>query len=238
MLVNIYMFFNISSHSQQNLDNQLTLEFRKMIQADYLARYDSLAPLFKAHLQKSLSTSAAFATPFDSLSNEMLIIQSEDKNLRIFSWDEISGGTWHDMAAFVQYKTKTGHIKVSQLDTDREGELSQYTDVIVNKIHQVVMNDQIHYLTIGWGTHGAGNHHMIARIFKIDGENLIRCASCFSTNEDLVIEAPRSIKIGLVFNSTNNEITYNEFKMNEDSGFNELTGKLVVLKLKNGKFGK
>jgi len=46
-------------------------------------------------LEKTLANSASVAYPFEKLGEKIKILTSKDKKLRIFSWDELNGGTWH-----------------------------------------------------------------------------------------------------------------------------------------------
>jgi len=224
------------------LDMSLTSDFRKMISKAFghgyenYEEFDSLQKSFKGRILSDLATKTSFDCKLDSLNTEIRIIQSEDKLLRVFSWDELSGGTWHDMASFAQFKTTTGNIHVRQLDTEREVELSTHTDVVINKIHQIKIGHKTHYLLIGWGTHGAGHHHMTAQIFSIVDEKLVKCTTCFESGEDLVVESARSYPPKITYNPATGEITHNEFVEGENSGFLEPTGKVITLKLKNGKF--
>jgi len=222
----------------QKLDLELTRDFRHMQSEafnDNWEHFDSLVHAFKKRLKKELATGVGLDCRFDSLSKAMNIIQSKDHLLRIFSWDELSGGTWHDMASFAQYITSTGAIGARQLDTDREVELSEYTDVAISKIYMVILKNKTHYLTIGYGTHGAGHHHKTAQIFSIEEKKLVKCKDCFETGEDLVVESARSYESGLKYDPDTKQISYNEFTEGE-GGFLEPTGKIITMKIENDKF--
>lgn len=231
---------NAQQSASQKLDMSLTQDFRKMQSAAFANNweyFDSLIHSFKKRLKKELASGVGLDCKFDSLSTEMRIVQSEDKLLRIFSWDELSGGTWHDMAAFAQYKTSSGAIGSKQLDSNREMELSQYSDIIISKIHLVKMRDKIFYLTIGWGTHGAGHHHMMAQIFSIDGNKLVKCVDCFDSGKDLVVVSGRAYDPDLKYDPVSKRISYNEFKEDEGNWMMP-TGKTITLKIVNGMFKK
>jgi hypothetical protein len=227
---------SIPSYTQTEFkkpDLELTGEFRKMTgQAfgDNYDLFDSLIHSFKDRIKKDLATPSSFTNPYDSLSSEILILQSDDHLLRIFSWDELSGGTWHDMAAFAQFKTASGSIGVQQLDTDREMEMSTYTDVLIREIHQVTIKNKTHYLLIGDGTHGAGHHHTTAQIFSIERDKLVKCKDCFESGEELVVESARIYKTGLKYDPASGKLSYTEFKEDE-GGFKSPTGKVITLKL-------
>lgn len=224
-------------NEMQNLDFKLTQEFDKMMNADYENRYDSLAPRFKNHLKESLSNAQNFNLPLDSLSARIKIVKSEDANLIFYSWDEKTGGTWHDMTVFAQFKLNNGDVKIIQMDGN-EGMAGEFIDVIIYEIHEIKVEAKPHYLTIGWGTYGSGHHHAVAQIFRIEENNLKNCKNCFERNENLVIMAPRSSEINLMFHPKNKKLTHNEFLLNEDTGFYKPTGNIATWELKEGKFKK
>lgn len=225
------------SYSQQNeYEAKLTSAYEQMMNADYSTRYDSLAPSFKNTLKKVLLQSEAIGNPFDSISTKLKIVQSIDGKLRTFSWDEMTGGSWHDMEAIAQYVTPNKQVRVKQLDTDKEMELGGYTDAIIYKIHDIEINDITHYLTFGYGTHGSGNHHEIVQIFRIEENDLVKYNSCFAGMEELVIEASRGDKIDLLYDSTKHKISYNKFIANEETGRFYPTGEKFIWKLINGEF--
>jgi hypothetical protein len=115
--------------------------------------------------------------------------------------------------------------------------LGGYTDVIIQKIHVVKTNDQTFYLTIGYGTHGAGHHHQTAQIFSIEGKKLVKCKDCFESGEDLVVVSGRAFDPGIKYNSSRKEISYNEFKEDEGNWMMP-TGKIIRLKIQNNQFCK
>lgn len=224
--------------NKREIDEQLTDQYNEMINADFSVRYDSLAPLFKSQLDSVLALPASFTIPFDSLRTRIKITESNDNNLRIFSWDEKSGGNWHDMTSIAQFKTATGKIDTKQLNSGNEAETGEYTDVVILKIHEIIIDHKKYYLTIGYGTHGSGHHHMLGQIFNISNNELIKCESCFDGFGDLVIEAPRSEKINLAYDSDKKELSYNEFQFEDSSGFYRPTGKIMSWKLIDGVFKK
>jgi hypothetical protein len=220
----------------RKLDIELTAHFRTMMRAGYEARVDSLAPRFEERLLRVLATPESYHCAFDSLGSVMKIVRSADKRVRVFSWDEKAGGTWHDMAAFAHYRTDKGPMAVCRLDTGDEPLTGAFTDAIVYAIHQVSIDETTLYLTLGWGTHGAGHHHGIARLFRVAGERLIECDSCFQAGTHLVVQAPRSHRIDLAFDTATAIIAHNEFVLDGRSGFYRPTGRVVKLSLENGLF--
>ena len=221
----------------QKAEYELILEFQNYWNSDYEIRFDSLRPKLKIQIENILSNSNSFEYPFDSLSKYVTIIQSNDNKVRIFSWDELTGGTWHDMAVIVQFKTSNQEIKTQWIDSDISEEATGKTDAIQYEIYDVEINKQSHYLCFGWGTYGSGHHHNSILIFSIENDSLKVCSNCIEKDYS-VIQAPRSKKINLKYDKTEKVISFNEFKYDDEIGFYMPTGKRVKLKLKNGKYEK
>ncbi len=232
------VFYGQQTNSQK-LDLDLTRDFNEMIGAwgDSWNHFDSLIQAFKKRIKKDLVTQTAFNSRFDSLSKEMHINRSKDKLLRIFSWDERSGGTWHVMCSFAQFKTESGSIRTKELGTGREMELGQYTDVIIQHIYDITIKNKTHYLTIGWGTHGAGHHHSTAQVFSIEGEKLVKCKNCFEGRSDLVVVSGRSFNPTIKYDPLTQQLMYNEF-FEDEGNYMTPTGKVIVLNLHDDQFKK
>ncbi len=207
-------------------DLRLTKRFEEMISSEAFLRYDSLAPAFKKYLTEVLNSEPAFKFPFDSLRTKLNLVETEDGKVRIFSWDEKSGGTYHDMAAVVQYESADGDIEVQELDS---GDVESFDEVVIHEDYQLSVDGEMCYLTIGWGTYGGGHQHISAQIYRIHNSSFIRTAN-------LLVEAPRREKINLIYDKEKREIKHNEFVRNMDIGFYEPTGNTVTWKVSNGTF--
>jgi len=166
----------------------------------------------------------------------LTIIISADKKIKFYSWDDLTGGTWHHINCIAQFESYSGKIIVQQLNSENEAGAGEFTDSKVFEVNEITINKSTFYLTFAWGTHGDGNQHDIIQIFKIAGDSIVKCKSCFANNNDLAIEYPRNEKSNLTFNPETNEISYTEFKFDADEGFFKRTGQVVTLKLINGIF--
>ena len=221
----------------QKAESELISEYQNYRNSDYDIRFDSLRAKLKIQIENILCDYNSFDYPFDSLSNYVKIIKSNDNKVRMFSWDELTGGTWHDMAVIIQYKISNRKIKTQWIDSDISEEPAGITDDILYKIYDVDINKHPHYLCFGWGTYGAGHHHNSILIFSIENDSLKVCSDCIEKNYS-IIKAPRSKKIDMKFDKVENIISFNEFEYNDESGFYIPTGKRVKLKLKTGKYRK
>lgn len=221
----------------QKAEKDLIVKFQNYENSDENFRFDSLRAELKTHIASILSSSNSFEYPFDSLSNYVTIIKSNDNKLRIFSWDELTGGSWHDMAVIVQYKTSNQGVKIQWIDSDISEEAKGYTDAIQFEVHDVEINKKPHYLCFGWGTYGSGHHHNTILIFSLENDSLKVCQDCIE-NDYAVIQAPRSEKIHLEYNAMKKVISFNEFIIDHEIGFFYPTGRRLNLKLRNGKYEK
>ena len=217
------------------LEAELSNHFEEYDHASIAFRYDSLSPILKKKIEQLLSEAESFHYPFEKLGKHLNIIHSRDNRLRIFSWDERTGGSMHDMAAIVQYQTASKQIKTYWLDSPSIGKEGARFNEVYFEIHNLQINGQLYYLCFGWGTYGSGNHHNTILIFSLEEEQLQLCDACIDRNYQLIM-APRMYKIELQFDENQQEISFNEFKEDEETGFFQSTGKRIRLKLKGNKF--
>lgn len=200
---------------------------------DFESRIDPAAN-FKRQFKSILKDASTFNYSFDSLSQRINIKKSKDGLIKTYSWDEYSGGTWHDMACYIQFKYDKDSIGLMQYDSDEEHRFSAFTDVIVYEINEIIIDNQTHYILFGWGTHGAGHKHCTVKIAKFQKNELVFCDSILGNSKELIVEAARTENLGLDFDSITNNIIHNEFW--NDHGFMRETGKTVTWELKNGKY--
>jgi len=219
---------------QRSVDSLLTINFVTMISAGQQLRNDSLAQEFKNQLQFQLIRPGNFNNPFVSRSKHITIKASADGNVRFYSWDDLTGGTWHNINCLAQYKSTEGKTFVQQLNSVHETETGEYTDSGIYEVNEIVTDKVKLYITFASGTHGSGHQHKTVQVFKLVNEELTKCKSCFSNNNDLVIEYPRSEKTDLTFNPKTKEIVYNDFKHDNNDGFYKPTGQTIKLKLIKG----
>ena len=239
LLIFILHFFLLQSYGQttsQSIDRTLTDIFKKLQESEYEMRYDSIAPLFKQQVKKYLSSPLTFENKLDSLETFVRVVRSPDKKIKFYSWDELTGGTWHEVNVFAQFRGSSNQVFCEQIDTDKEMEVGGFTDSEILEINEIKENGKTFYVTFGWGTHGNGNQHMIIQVFQIVGDNMIRCKAFNKEQAELVIEYPRTERLQLEFNKTNNSFSFNEFTEPGEEQFAQRTGKRKNLRFINGSF--
>jgi hypothetical protein len=77
--------------NSQTIDKTLTDIFKKLQESEYQIRYDSIAPLFKQQVIKYLSSPLTLDNKLENLETLITIVQSPDKKIKFYSWDELTG---------------------------------------------------------------------------------------------------------------------------------------------------
>lgn len=231
---------SIKEEAQLKKDVQLANIYEKFYQNrhDYSANFgesrDTILNRFKKTLLKTLENIESFNYPFDSLQKDVKIIKSDDNKLRLFSWDELNGGTWHIYKAAYQF-IEEGKVYSGFLPVDNEMYLEAVHYKIVSKIEDF-------YLVKAYGTHGAGNDHYVYRLLSFKDKKLIDCVKCFDGNNIFIFEKMRGYDAEPSFNIKTNTISYPELQPNikdgEETGFTEPSGKILKLEYIDGTFVK
>lgn len=223
----------ISQVSAKHIDQTLSESYRRLQNAEFKERF---APAFKNKFIEYLSSPAMFNNNLDSLETLIMIRQSPDRRIRFYSWDELTGGTWHEINSFVQYKGAGNKIMYTQLDTDKEAESGGFTDCEIYSVDEIKDGKQVYYLAFGWGSHGGGNQHQVIYLFKIEGNKLVKCKAFNQGETELILQYPRSGKLDLQFDKEKRSISFDEFKIREGELFAEKTGIRKSLQFSGGIF--
>ena len=238
IIISFSVFLANYSYSQvekiNDIDKKLIQIFRVLVASGNESYHDSLSQQFKNNLLNYLYLQLTFDNSLDSISKYITVKSSQDNEIKFYSWDEQFISPWHTINCYAQFKASDGKILVQSISGDSDE--VDFTDSKIYKVYDLSIDSTKCYLTFAWGTHGGGHQHQIIQVFKRVSDSLITCESCLNNCKDIVIEYPRSAKADINFNPLTQEISYNDFKLNEDSGFYEPTGKQVILKLKNGTF--
>ena len=165
--------------------------------------------------------------------NNIVVSNSFDSKLRIFSWDDLGGGSYHSYTNFIQVQSDSDNCLISQIDT------SEFSvEVGYYQIKQFLDNGRHFYLLVGYGTYGSGNHHWVVRVFEIKNDLFVECINCYPNANNLQIGSRRSQNIDLVIDEENNEISYKKYSYDNEMGFYSDKSDLIRLKLINGKLTK
>jgi len=172
------------------IENDFISEYQKVSDAAFsLENSGSGTSSIHPKLEKIVNTPGSFNYAFDSLSNYISIVQSTDCMLRIFSWDDLTGGTSRNMAAIAQYKTRTGDVKTQWLGINKE---------VIYEMHDILIKGKPHYLCFGSGTYGGGMQHKAIHVLYIEKDTVKINKDCIDERSS-IIYAPRNEKIELEF---------------------------------------
>ena len=238
-LIMLLFAFASNSYGQESesnfTDDYYSSNFEILYSVDTEMAY-CIAPIVEERLVSKLADTSSFYNPFKKLSEYVSIKTSSDSLVKTYSWDRISGGSWHDNASYLQFKTKSGKIKYKRLDSGNERETGEPTDVIIYDIHNIKIKDESYYLLLGWGTHGAGLHHSLARVYKIKDEEVVLCDSFFDGNKYIQVYTNRIFKIDLMYNSETKTLSHNHFEYDASAGFYKPKEDKKIWLLENDKF--
>ncbi|ADV51110.1 hypothetical protein Celal_3863 [Cellulophaga algicola DSM 14237] len=239
-------------HAQQSIDagaidNYLTSIYKKFSdnRHDYGGNYgearDTILIRFQNTLAETLRKESFLNVKYDSLSEYMRIIASEDDKLKIISWDEFNGGTWHVYNSMYQYKVNN-ELAVGFLTTKTDDQYS--TDHTEVYHYQIQLIDKDKYLAKAYGTHGSGKEFYVFRLLSFRDGVLKDCDSCFNGDDKFIYEISRGHdELIPQYNSETKEIAYHELEesyidgdLDSPSGFMKATGKILKLRYENGAF--
>jgi hypothetical protein len=232
-LIFIGLLCSLTSFSQtstlRKVDGDLVKAYKKIVSDDSDSRYQNSAPAFKRQLLNELKKPITLENSLDSLSKYITIVKSEDGKIKFYSWDDLTGGSSHNITCMAQFKAGNGSVMVQQLNGK-----DPYSDSHIYRVYQIDNALKTLYLTFGAGTYGNGHEHKIVQIFSIANDKLDKCNSCFTKKGDLIIVHARIEKAKLTFDPKTLQLSFNEFK--EHDGFLLSTGKTITLKFKDGSF--
>ncbi len=210
--------------SENYSDRILTLTFKVFKSAD-LELANHILPFLKERFKAELKDASSFTNPYDSLSKQITIKQSSDNLLRLYCWDERNNGCRWTSTTFAQFRTKSNEIKYINLeefspDYDENLHRADYDeDLYVVSLKRIEINNQPHYLIIGYGGH-CGNHiYQIARVFKISDNTLVKCESIFGNKDEIDVGTGRTGKIEMKYSTETKILSYNQYEFDEDIGF-------------------
>ena len=105
----LFLFFHSLLLFSQSIDQQLTTEYRRLIQTIFDdENHEGGMLAFKVEMIRQLGMPSAFENPFDSLAGEILVVNSPDGKIRFFSWDCLGGGVRHSNVCLAQF-LEAGH---------------------------------------------------------------------------------------------------------------------------------
>lgn len=195
----------------------------------------ALAIQFEKTLRTVLSNEESWNYAFPELRKYINIETSKDRKIRTFSWDTLTGGSWHALKSLIQFKSgikiHVVSIQDEPVDEEEEGN-DMFADAIIMGVYPFAKG----YLFEGYGTYGSGHHHKILTYFELVNEKLVRKTIFENDESTYVFKIPRRYKFDLKVDVNTGTITHSEFVMDDDNGFFKPTGKQVLLTFNGKKF--
>ncbi len=203
----------------QKIEAQFVSSFEAIIESDIMTRQDSLIPAFRNDLSGFLKNKETFNYPFEELGKYVKITQVPGVNFRIFGFDELTGGRFHEMCNIIQVKLPNDQTSVSFLNNSNSLSFGNYNDIIVYKIIDWGDEESNSFLLFGWGSNGTGKKFETVRMVEFDGANMIEKENIYFDgalyHNYIFTEAPRSGEIGLTAKPQDNTVSLTLFHETE-----------------------
>lgn len=165
------------------------------------------------------------------------VIHSPDRNIRAFSWDEQTGGTWHEFGNVVQFIGEDGRMRQVSLSLDRIEQLTQDT----------LPPHGTAYLFYDHGIAFGRLHGKSASWWQISG-NRLQEAKLFATQQPTHIisyeyephshtRLPEHFR-HFVYDSKKHSLSFPVVRNTQEYKFGELTTRRIVYRYQDGYFVK
>jgi hypothetical protein len=116
---------------------------------------------------------ATLSYPFKRLDSLCYVITSDDGNFRVYSWDELTGGTMHFYDKIYQWKA--GGKVFTKVPGGDEFDAGRFC----SEIFTVVLNNKTHYLTVDNGIFSTRESAQSVSAYTIEGNKLADTARVF-----------------------------------------------------------
>ncbi len=117
---------------------------------------------------------------FKNLSKDIHIVTSEDKMLRIYSWDTQEGGTMKFFDRIIQYKS--GDNVYTYSEVPQEGDSGAFTIAI----HSIEIQNKKYYLVVDYAIGSTKDHAQSVQAYTIDKGKLNNQVKIFKTSKELL----------------------------------------------------
>ncbi|MCB9233104.1 MAG: hypothetical protein H6581_15715 [Bacteroidia bacterium] len=154
------------------------------------------------------------------------VVLSTAGNLRVWSYDDLGGGSFHSYVNYLQYQTPEGAGLTFRLDTLEE-------DHQVGYYRAEQRGDQ--FLLFGYGTYGGGTQHFVIRLFEYKDGQIRECFAGYPDGKPIFIGSNRSQKVDLLYHPRWHSITWIHFPYDDDKGFYGMHGRAKTLVWKKGR---
>lgn len=152
----------------ENIDKELTALYDSVSVSFYGESSEKYLPLFQEKLETYLADSLTFYNELDSLSSRIRILTSKDGLVKIYSYDDMSGGSMRYDQSYIQYKADDIiHYKM----------MEDYG--LVSDIYDFKYQDKPYYLVISNAKCGGNCGSTNLRIYLLEGDNIVQTGKLF-----------------------------------------------------------
>ncbi len=202
---------NIFSEKRDSIFNLFDITVQRLIMTTEFCNFQLDSTTFQSN---SSNSEEGIHLAYTFINNSVKC--SSDQKIRVFSWDDLGGGSHHTYTNYLQYKTNTGNCKTIPFDT-----IQNNVEVGYYQIETLEIENQIIYILYGYGTYGGGQQHRNIRLFEFINDEPKECFELYPNEKDLVLYSNRFQNPDIKFNKEKRIITYKEYLFNEDTGFYE-----------------
>ena len=115
------------------------------------------------------------------------MIASDDGKVRVLSWDEATGGTWHDMAVLVQYLQRTEACMWNGLIVILRKNPMDLPPDLLYEMH-TLKNRSRHLLPVLWmGTLDRATTTTVCFVFSIADTGVTVCDACIDERLQFIL---------------------------------------------------
>ncbi|MCR9153598.1 MAG: hypothetical protein NXI09_05770 [Bacteroidetes bacterium] len=213
--------FTMQGQNSRGDQAELKAHFNSFFEADRDSAHLLLPALRKTFINE-LSAEGSFTNEYDSLSEYVVVKYAQDSLLKTFCWDERNGGCCYTSSCFAQYKSSDGKVHLYDLE-EANGIRGE---IYVKQVHQISINQERHYLILGWGSCCGGKQFEVARVYRFKDGDLIKLDAFKKPHKELYIGANRSQEIKLNYQPQSKTLSYTSYILEEDTGFYSDTSKM------------
>ncbi|WP_420571462.1 hypothetical protein [Kordia sp.] len=221
--------FSMFAQTDMKAEEAKVLSLLKQLRSkDENINREVVAIQFEKTLKTVLSKKESWNYRFPELRTYISVATSDDKKIRTFGWDSLTGGSWHALRSFIQFKFGD-KIHVVSLQDEKPMDEEEGNNILADAVILEIYPFGKGYLFEAYGTYGSGHHHKVLAYFELNQEALVRKAIFENDEVVYVFKIARKYKFDLLVNPEKATITHSEFLLDADSGFFLPTGKKVVL---------
>lgn len=151
---------------------------------------------------------------------------SVDDRIRLFSWDDLGGGSYHTYTNYLQYKTSDNRCITTPFDT-----LHSNIEVGYYQIDKFIKDETHIYVFLGYGTYGGGQQHKRIRLFEFVDDQPEERFDLYPNGKDLVVFSNRGQDPEIVLDKQEGIIRYMNYHYDKEIGFYQQDFTLETIQL-------